>query len=186
VMRRATAADLTFLTELHLDPEVTRYLGGDGSPRPPEATRTWLEKTMRWYEAEDVGQFLVLRAEDDEPLGRAGFGIFEVEEVPSNADGSHTATWGPGSAAPGRAVQRVLEVGYTFAQRFWGSGFATEAARAWFAYALGEYGATEAASVIHADNAGSLRVAQKLGLEPAPLRLRMDGQPCRLFVRRRR
>ena len=179
-MRRATLSDLPFLVELHQDPQVTRYLGGDGSTRSPEESFDWLQKTMRWYVADRVGQFVVEL--EGHPIGRAGLGLFEIEREPSREDGAYVASWGRGSFPHDRPARAILEVGYTFRRSAWGNGYATEAARAWYAYALGEYGAEEVHSMIHADNVGSRRVAEKNGLERT-LVVHLEGRPYALFSR---
>jgi RimJ/RimL family protein N-acetyltransferase len=53
-----------------------------------------------------------------------------------------------------------------FAQRHWGHGYATEAARAARDWGY-EHGIESLISLIHPDNARSMRVAEKLGAAPA-------------------
>jgi ribosomal-protein-alanine N-acetyltransferase len=55
-----------------------------------------------------------------------------------------------------------LEVGYTLARRFWGRGYATEAARAVVAAALEQVPRVIAA--VDAENDASMRVALRLGM----------------------
>ena len=180
LMRPVTLDDLAFLVEMHLDSEVTRYLGGDGEPRSPEKTREWVDDTMRWYAEADAGQFLVLGRKNGRPLGRAGFGIFELERTPSASDGIPIMTWGPGSSAPGTDIQSLLEVGYSMVRAAWGAGCATEAARAWYEYALGPRGEDTVYSVIHPENIGSIRVAEKNGLTCGE-QVRLDGHVYALW-----
>jgi RimJ/RimL family protein N-acetyltransferase len=52
-----------------------------------------------------------------------------------------------------------VEMGWTFARRAWGRGYATEAGRAALSAAPGG----PVIAVIRRENAGSIRVAQKLG-----------------------
>jgi len=65
----------------------------------------------------------------------------------------------------GLVIQEVdgieeLEVGYHFNRKYWGRGFATEAARACMDYAFERLGRRRVISMIRPDNAPSRRVAE--------------------------
>lgn len=49
VLRRISAGDLDFLTRIHADPDVARYLG-HGRPRSSEESLAWLRLTLASYE----------------------------------------------------------------------------------------------------------------------------------------
>ena len=181
LLRPIHSADLRFFTELHGDPAVVRYLGGDGTPRTPEMTRAWLERMVRWYDEEHLGPYAIVRREDGRLVGRSGLSVFEVERHPSRADGIALATWGRGSAPAGTEVESVLELGYVVSPRVWGQGIATEAARRWMTYAFEERGEPRVSSVIHPDNVGSLRVAAKNGMQPEERAVRLDGRAYRIY-----
>jgi RimJ/RimL family protein N-acetyltransferase len=73
-----------------------------------------------------------------------------------------------------------LEVGWTLAREVWGRGYATEAASAWRDWAFANLDAEELVSVVHRDNARSVRVAERIGHR----RLRdivVRGFPCVLY-----
>jgi RimJ/RimL family protein N-acetyltransferase len=73
-----------------------------------------------------------------------------------------------------------LEVGWTFAREVWGRGYATEAAVAWRDWAFAHLDADQLLSVIHRDNARSVRVAERIGhrrLREAEVR----GSPCVIY-----
>ena len=57
------------------------------------------------------------------------------------------------------------EIGYWFAEPFWGQGFASEAATALRDYGFIEMGYDRMVSGAHPDNTGSLHVLRKLGFE---------------------
>ena len=57
------------------------------------------------------------------------------------------------------------EIGYELAPDHWGHGYATEAARAMVDFAFGSFGLHRLAAWCIADNAGSARVLQKLGMQ---------------------
>lgn len=62
-----------------------------------------------------------------------------------------------------RGVGRVAEIGYWIGKPYWGFGFATEAARALVAYCFETADIRRLTCIHYADNAGSARVARKLG-----------------------
>lgn len=92
--------DLDDLVALHLDPEVSRFLGG---VRTPEATAAYLETNIRHWTDHGVGLW-TLRTADGAFVGRAGLRYVDLEGEPE------------------------LEIAYTFARRAWGQGLATEIA----------------------------------------------------------
>jgi ribosomal-protein-alanine N-acetyltransferase len=57
------------------------------------------------------------------------------------------------------------EVGYLLDRPFWGKGYATEAARASLQFGFERFDFPEIIALVHPDNAGSLRVAAKCGLQ---------------------
>ncbi|MBN1921240.1 MAG: GNAT family N-acetyltransferase [Anaerolineae bacterium] len=60
---------------------------------------------------------------------------------------------------------REWEIGWAVHPRLWGQGFATEAARALLAFAFAELRAHRVVAFSHAENAASLRVMRRLGLQ---------------------
>jgi RimJ/RimL family protein N-acetyltransferase len=56
-----------------------------------------------------------------------------------------------------------LEVGWVLGRRWWGHGFATEAARAALDHAFCSLDARRVISLIHPENGRSIRVAERLG-----------------------
>lgn len=84
--------DLDDLATPHLDPEVSRFLGG---VRTPEATAAYLETNIRHWTDHGVGLW-TLRTGDGAFVGRAGLRYVDLEGVPE------------------------LEIAYTFAKPAWG------------------------------------------------------------------
>lgn len=58
-----------------------------------------------------------------------------------------------------------IEVGYLFVRKFWGQGFATEAAHACIEYGFHQKGYKRIISLIDPNNQKSIRVAEKNGLK---------------------
>ena len=94
--------DLPDLVQLHLDVEVSRFLGG---VRTPAQTAAYLETSLRHWADHGLGLW-TLRTNDGAYVGRAGLRYVELEGVPE------------------------LEIAYTFVRGFWRRGFATEIAKA--------------------------------------------------------
>ena len=62
----------------------------------------------------------------------------------------------------------AVEIGWRLARPYWGSGFATEAARAVLAHAFGPWALEELVSFTSTTNLRSQRVMQKLGMRHDP------------------
>lgn len=90
-----------------------------------------------------------------------GYGLFAVELLGSNHLIGFTGLAEP-TFLP--EIMPAVEVGWRFARQSWGSGFATEAARAALDFGLVELGIPEIVSVHQVDNHASARVMQKLGM----------------------
>jgi ribosomal-protein-alanine N-acetyltransferase len=69
-----------------------------------------------------------------------------------------------------------VELGYAFGRPYWGRGFATEAARAVLAEALGPLGLERVVAVTKPVNLASQRVLAKLGFVPAGRREVWDAE----------
>lgn len=186
-LRPFTEDDLPFLVELHGDPEVVRFIGGEGAAFSAQRSRTWLDDTLRKYREHGVGQCAVCLHGESRPIGRAGLNLLEVERAASAADGVPIAQWGEGT--PDDRVEPLIEVGYTFERAAWGHGYATEAAARWYRHLFEERGsdhdAWRACSLIHEGNQASIAVARRLELTPRAGRVRLGGEPHLLFLRER-
>jgi [ribosomal protein S5]-alanine N-acetyltransferase len=142
MFRPFTADDLHLVVELHSDPEVQRYMGGMWSPQEMQATLDRFVRNQATYGMSKWAIFL----HDGAFVGRAG-----VAPFPALSD---------------RGFGGDRELGYSLKRRFWGSGLATEAARAaanWFFDHTDEdvlIGFTEP------ENAASQQVLRKVGMEP--------------------
>lgn len=57
----------------------------------------------------------------------------------------------------------LVDLGFQFAQPYWGKGFATEVASAWIHAAFDELGVSRLGAFVHPENVASIRVLEKLG-----------------------
>jgi RimJ/RimL family protein N-acetyltransferase len=136
ILRPFAPADFDAYAAMHADPEVTRYLAGDPSPRW-EAWRSFAMFVGHW----------ALR----------GYGVWAVEEKATGTFLGRSGLYNP-EGWPG------IEVGWTFDRAAWGKGFATEAGRAAMNWAFDVLGLDHIISVIRPENARSIRVAERLGM----------------------
>jgi RimJ/RimL family protein N-acetyltransferase len=88
------------LVALHLDPDVSRYLGG---VRSAEVTKTYLATNMTHWDRHGFGLW-ALRTKDGAFAGRAGIRHILVDCIDE------------------------IEIAYTFKREFWGQGLASEIA----------------------------------------------------------
>lgn len=137
-LRTFCAADLPVCGALNADPEVMRYLGGPMSQAHSDAM---LQGANHSFHTVRFGKTAVERRSDGALLGICGLS----KEV-----------WYPDD----------LEIGWRFARRFWGQGYATEAARAWLAYAFDMLHAPRVISITDVPNARSIAVMHRLGMRP--------------------
>jgi RimJ/RimL family protein N-acetyltransferase len=117
------------------DPEVMRYMGG--AIDPAESWRRMALHAGHWV-LRGYGNWAVVLKDDRALVGRVGL-------------------WNP-EGWPG------LEVGWRLARDAWGRGYATEAAGAAIEWAWATLDVPQLISVIHPENARSMRVAERLGM----------------------
>jgi RimJ/RimL family protein N-acetyltransferase len=136
LLRQFRQNDSDALAALHADPEVMKFLG-DG--RPKARAETWL--AMASY----LGHWEL-----------RGYGLWAVEEKATGKFVGRIGLLNP-EGWPG------LEVAWTLARDRWGNGFATEGAKAALEYAFSVLKLEHVISLIHPDNAASIRVAMRIG-----------------------
>jgi [ribosomal protein S5]-alanine N-acetyltransferase len=178
-LRRITAGDIEFFARIHADPDVALYLG-PGRPRSFEESLAWLRSILSTYENFALGQLAVLRKSDGMLIGRCGLSDLAVETRASVC--TVPRAWYERSQAP-NDVELVFEkeLGYTLDRRFWGQGYASEAARCVFDYACTVKCLSRVISLIHPDNMRSLRVAHQFGLKHVD-RVETMGHPRDRYV----
>jgi RimJ/RimL family protein N-acetyltransferase len=136
-LRPFRRSDLEDYAALNADPEVLRYLGG-GAP-------TW-DRGRSWRHL----AFLMGHWQ----LGGAGMWVVEHRETGSFAG---TVGFAAPEGWPG------FELAWILARRWWGQGFATEAAREALNYAFKSLEKDRVISLIHPENRASIRVAERIG-----------------------
>jgi RimJ/RimL family protein N-acetyltransferase len=168
LLRPMTMDDLPFFTTLHADSEVVRFLGS-GQPRPQQETREWLERTLRWYAADNLGYHAIVRKSDKALIGRGGLTCYEIE---LSKDGNEPLThWGKGSTPYHVAVIPEVDLSCTLTRAAWGQGYATEAMRLMRDHAFRQRGFERLIALLHPDNTVGHHLAGKLGFRKQPERV---------------
>lgn len=137
ILRSFTSDDLDELALIGSDPEVMRFIG-DGKPQSREQTAARLNSII-------------------EHRNRHGFGVFAVVDKASGALMGYCGLQFLDNTPE-------IEVGYRLAKRFWGMGFASEAATASLRYGFEELGLDRIVAVVQPENFASQRVLEKIGL----------------------
>lgn len=150
---------LDYLDEVakwYQDEEMMRFYGGLKSREEVETMIR--ERHLPAWDEHGYGYCILILKESGEAIGHCGL----LHQLINDTD--------------------ELEVGYLLQKNYWGRGLATEAAGAFYDYALNTLGNHRITSIIHPDNSASIHVAEKNGLayeKTATWR----GNPACLYVR---
>lgn len=137
VLRPFQESDLDAYAALCADPEVMKYLNAAGSPISRADAWRQMAMYLGHWELRGFGTWAVSELASGEFVGRVGL--------------HYPEGWPDG------------ELGWTIARKFWGRGYAGEAARASIAHAFSTLGWSHLVSLIHPDNHRSARLAERLG-----------------------
>jgi len=135
-LREFRAEDLGAYAGMCADPEVMRYIN-DGKT---------LSRGEAWRDMAVISGHWQLR----------GYGLWAAEERATHDLIGRIGIWNPEGWLG-------FEVGWMLGRRYWGHGFATEGARSALRHAFSVLNVPRVISLIHPDNARSIRVAQRLG-----------------------
>ena len=124
---------LADLVALHLDPEVSRYLGG---VRSAEVTKTYLAVNMAHWDQHGFGLW-ALRTRDGAFAGRAGIRHILVDGIDE------------------------IEIAYTFKRSLWGQGLASEIATAMTDIGLSQLALPSLIGLVFVGHLASRRVLEK-------------------------
>lgn len=150
LLKPRTMADNGGCFEMDGDPEVIRFIA------PP------------WANEAEHKAFIEARTRGPYPFGQGYWTVRQKSEP--------TRFLGWILLMPLDAVGPDIEIGWRLRRDAWGSGFATEAARAVLDHAFNALGLAEVVADIHPENARSVRVAEKIGLVLRGRRLH-HGEP---------
>lgn len=138
LLREITHADCEELLQIWGDADAMRLF-----PRVlnRQEMTEWIDRNLKRYECHGHGVWAVILKDSQQFVGDCGLVIQEVDGV------------------------EELEVGYHFNPKFWGRGFATEAARGCMEYAFTQLNRRRVISMVRPENLPSRRVAERNGLK---------------------
>ena len=132
------------------DPEVMRFIG-TGRAATLDGVAGAIDNLNARYEADRFGVLAIERRSDSRFIGRVGFWVWDRRD------------WTGGWTRTELGEHAEVELGWALLRSVWGHGYATEAASAMRDFAFRQLGLTRLISLIHPQNARSLRVAERLG-----------------------
>jgi RimJ/RimL family protein N-acetyltransferase len=136
-LRPFTFDDLDAFAVIGSDPDVMRYIGA-GRPLSREDTQTRLNAIIEHQNKHGFGVWAAIEKSTGTLMGYCGLQFLDnTSEV---------------------------EVGYRLAKRFWGMGFASEAAKASLRYGFETLGLGRIVAVVQPANLASQHVLEKIGL----------------------
>jgi ribosomal-protein-alanine N-acetyltransferase len=140
ITRFLTDDDISPWANFFRDKEATEFLSTFGHASCEDMSKFWLEKQLARYKEKRYGLQALIHKATGEFIGQCGLVAQKVEGVPE------------------------MEIGYHIFKRYWGQGYATEAARCFINYAFKNNLAPSVISIIDINNIKSQRVAEKNGL----------------------
>jgi RimJ/RimL family protein N-acetyltransferase len=156
-LRWLTADDAAFILALLNEPSFLRFIGDRGVRTSVQARDYILNGPVASYAQFGFGLYLVLRKADGAVLGICG--LLKRETL---AD---------------------VDVGFAFLPEFWSRGYAFEAAEATVAHGRRDFGLKRIVAVTSPDNAASIRLIEKLGMQFERMVQLKPGSPeIRLYV----
>ena len=165
MLRKHELGDLDACVAMWSDPVVTRFIGG--TPSSPQQTWARVLGYAGHWELLRFGYWAVEEKATRAFAGEIGFADFKRDIAPS--------------------MRGFPELGWAFATRLHGRGFATEAVRAAQRWGDEHLDAPKTVCLIDPENAASLRVAEKCGYaifehatfaaRPVPFLARQRGAP---------
>jgi len=145
ILREIELSDVDGMFALDSDPEVLIYLGNNPLTKKEQAAEA-IEFVRGQYADRGIGRWAVIHKKTNEFMGWSGLKyLTEPEQM--------------------NGVFHVYELGYRFAKKFWGKGYATEAAQAWVDYAFNIMKVKSFYAAADIGNKGSINVLQKVGFK---------------------
>jgi len=129
--------DAAFILELVNEPSWLQFIG-DRGVRSVEQARDYIVKgPMAMFARHGFGLYLTELKDGSEPIGICG--LIQRDSLPD------------------------VDLGFAFLPRFWGRGYAREAAAAALAHGLGALGLKRIVAITSPDNQRSIRLLERIG-----------------------
>lgn len=141
VTRYLTRHDFEAWSEFLNDPLATALFPASFFPPDQNPAEIWIERQLTRYQEKLYGVQAILNKSTGDFLGQAGLILQEVDGI------------------------KELEVGYHMLRKYWGMGYAPEAARLFIDFAFSNQQSDSVISIIDVRNIKSQRVSEKNGLK---------------------
>ena len=157
VLRTWRMTDAPAGFDIWRDPAAMLHIG-DGEPmRKLEDAESWIERAIAAQERQGFCRWAAIEKASEKLIGSSGFG--HLYDEPS------------------------VELGYLLGSRFWGQGYATEAARACLHYGFERLNLPEIVAVVTPEHLASRRVLEKIGFSYQGLRRYDEDETADAFYR---
>jgi RimJ/RimL family protein N-acetyltransferase len=153
ILRKLTLDDAPFILQLVNEPSWIQFIGDRGVRNLEDARNYMLKGPMAMYERAGFGLYLVELKEGGVPMGMCG--LIKRDTLPD------------------------VDIGFAFFPRFWGKGYAYEAAAAVLAYGRNALGLKRIVAITDPDNHSSIKLLERLGLKFEQL-IQMPGDSMQL------
>jgi ribosomal-protein-alanine N-acetyltransferase len=138
--RKLELSDVGVWETFMSNPDATELFPESWKDDPPENAKLWVERQMERYTQNRYGLQALLHRETGEFIGQCGLLAQTVDGIDE------------------------VEVGYHILPKFWGNGYAPEAAKLFLNYGFNNTSVDSIISIIDIRNSKSQRVADKNGL----------------------
>jgi RimJ/RimL family protein N-acetyltransferase len=145
IIREISPDDIDGMFELESDPQVHKYLGNQPL-KIREETPGRIEFIRQQYIDHGIGRWAMIEKETNNFIGWTGF-KFINETVNGHIN--------------------YYDLGYRMIPKYWGKGFATEAAKACLDYGINQLKLSPIYAIADDGNSGSKNVLVKAGFKPA-------------------
>lgn len=155
LLRPFTKEDIPAAYAMNKDQEVSKYTGDGGVVSYAEMERRIVEDVLGDYQKYGYGRLAVVLKESQDFIGFAGLKyIPELQEV---------------------------DLGYRFFSKYWGKGYATEAAKACLHYGFEDLQLQHIIATVLPENKASIHVLNKMGFQ-FEKEYREDGEAALLYA----
>jgi len=154
VTRYLTEADVPLWAEFFKDPEAIEFFPVYKNMTHEASAIEWIGRQTTRYANQQYGMQALIEKSTGTLIGQCGLLAKEIDGIPE------------------------LEVGYSILKKYWGIGYAAEAARLFIDYAFDNNLVESVISTISPGNMKSIRVAEKNGLVFEKISPWLDMQLC--------
>lgn len=156
ILRRITEADAPLLLEMNSDPEILKYIHEAPLTSVEHALQIMRDIIFPQYE-NNLGRWAMIIKDSNEFIGWCG-----LKHRPEISE---------------------IDLGYRMMKRYWGNGYATEAASHTLSYGLNELKLPIITARAHIENIASQKVIEKIGMEFIGEGI-VDDCPVRTYVKK--